>query len=579
MKKIIITLSIAVVVFLVTLSVTNSYISDQSIRTADALVQQKMDEFCDDFDDDLLMTKNTVYGFLAGNLIADSTRNADCFYVDDSKMSFFSDGLYQKLFAFLNANPYYESATFIIERDSTAPITKESYYAPLLIQGNDSLTDLARSYDISQSQSIRKCKATLKPLWTLPSKKSGRNIVCFYVPLCREHDGTFLGAFSITLNISTIDHKIEQHLPYGSEDSEMVVADADGRIISAYPPVYQNFSSYSNLKNTVMQRVAELVDDTLNRRKVINYNGTEYFQYQHTLKYAPWRIITGCKSDAVYAESNSVKKVVLLTSLAGMLLMLVTCLVVMMQIYDTHRKKRAAEHELDMASGVQMSILRERDHSCPPYSLHAYIQPARQAGGDLYDYALIDGKLVFCIGDVSGKGMSAALFMTQVMSLFRSAVKHSAEPSFILNHINEVMAEDNPDMTFCTLFVGALDGPTLTFSNAGHAVPLLLPSSKPGPQFLPDDSDIPIGIEADCDYSSAVYTLNSGDTLLLYTDGITEAMNKSREQYGEQRMLEVLANRACNDPQRCADTLLSSVTTFVSGAEQSDDITILAINV
>lgn len=576
MKKVITTLGIAIAVFVVTLYITNSYISSKSIEAADSMVMQKMDEFCSDFDGDLLMTKNAVYGFLAGNLIADTTRSTDCFFVDDDKMRFFRDGLQEHLAAFLNANPYYESATFIIEKDTAAHASKESYYAPLLRQGSDSLIDLARNYDISQSRSIKKCKATLKPLWALPSKKSNRTMVCFYVPLCRKHDGSFFGAFSITLNISTIESKIENHLPYGSEDSEMIIATEDDEIVSAFPPIYKDYTSYLDLRNSVSENVSDVVNDTVNKRKVINYGGTKYFQYVRRLKCAPWRIITACKTDAVYAESNRLMNVVLITSFIGMLLMLVSCIVVMLQIYYTHRKKEAAERELNMASRVQMSLLRERDYGAQNCNIHAYIQPAREAGGDLYDYVMVDGKLVFCIGDVSGKGMPAALFMTQVMSLFRSAVKHSTEPSAILSYINEVMADDNPDMTFCTLFVGTLDGTTLTFANAGHDSPLLLPSLN-APHFIPMDSDFPIGVEPDCEYSSDTYTLQKGDAIVLYTDGITEAKNKLHELYGEQRIIETLSARTENSPQHCTDLLLSSVRSFVNGAEQSDDITILTI--
>lgn len=573
MKRIIITLCLAIGVFLITLLITNSYISNKSATAADNMVMLKMDSFCDDFDGDLLMTKNVVYGFLAGNLIADSTRSADCFFVDEDKMRFFDRGLQEHLAAFLSTNPYYVSAMFIIQKDSA----RQSYYAPLLTQGADHIVDFALRYDFSHSEALDKCRTTMRSFWNQPTVQEGKKIVCFYVPICRKHDGSFLGAFTIALNISTIDRKIERHLPYGKKDSEMVIIDDKGEIVSAFPYVYQNYSSYSELYNTVLKHVTTLEEDTVKGRIIIDYKGTKYFQYQRKLKCAPWTIVTGCKSSAVYAESDRLQNVVLITSFIGMLLMLVSCIVVMMQIYRTHRRKEAAEHELNMASRVQMSLLRKRDNESRQYAIHAFIQPAREAGGDLYDYVQIDGRLIFCIGDVSGKGMPAALFMTQVMSLFRSAVKHSTEPSFILNYINEVMADDNPDMTFCTIIVATLDGTTLTVANAGHNRPLLL-QGLATPQFLPTESDMPIGIEPDNEYFSETFTLNVGDTLMLYTDGVTEAMDKSRQQYGEQRMIEALASRTANTPQHTTDILLASVTGFVNEAEQSDDITVLAIS-
>lgn len=543
------------------------------------MIMQKMDNFRQDFDGDLLMTKNAVFSFLAGNLLLDTQRNSECFYIDDEKMAFFKAPLKQHLAAFLSANPYYESAMFIIEKDTTPPLTQKSFYAPLLIKGEDNLTDLALSYDLSLSPAIKTCKATLKPLWTLPSQRNNKKIVCFHVPICRKSDGSYFATFSISLNISTIDDKIARHLPYGEKDSEMVITDQNGRIVSAYPNIYKDFKLYSDIWDKLGNNVTDLTIDTENNRRIINYNGTEYFQYRHTLKCAPWTIITGCKSDAIYAEANNLKRTVIITSLIGMLLMLISCIVVTKQIHLTYRKKQAAEQELDMASKVQMSLLRKNHHDTPGHTLYAYLNPARQAGGDLYDYADVDGKLIFCIGDVSGKGMPAALFMTQVMSLFRSAVKHSADPAFILTYINQVLADDNPDMTFCTLFVATLQDNTLTYANAGHDNPLLLTTpTHATPTFLSTDSDFPIGIEPDCQYTSGTYTLQQGDTILLYTDGVTEAMDRSHQLFGAQRIVDTLSSRTDNDPHHAVTQLLSSVATFVNGAEQSDDITILAIS-
>lgn len=575
MKKIIITLSITILVFVLTLLFTNQYISDKAMESSDALVMQKIDNISSDFDDDLLMTKNAVYSFLAGNLIKNTKRDPDCFYVDDNRLKYFVDDVKEDFESFLTANPYYENVVMIIEKDKAAPLSQKSYYAPILRQGEEGIHDLAEYYDLSKSINLKKVKNTLKSFWALPSDASGKlhKLLYFFVPICRNSDGNYLGAFCLSMNISTLDKKIEKNLPYGKEESEMIIISDDSTIIASYPNSYENFKSYINLKEKIEEQVPVSVEDT-SERKIINYNGTEYFQYERELKNAPWKIIAGCTSKAVYEGANTIKHMVLTTSLIGMLLMLISCVVIMLQIYNANRKKIAAEDELNMASNVQMSLLRKRDYEGNGNSLHAYIKPAREAGGDLYDYVEVDGKLVFCIGDVSGKGMPAALFMTQVISLFRSAVKHSVDPSFILSSINEVMSDNNPDMTFCTLFVATLDGTNLTFSNAGHNKPLLLSSA---PSFLQTTSNIAVGIMAKYPYKSETYTMQQGDTLLLYTDGVTEAKNKSHKLYGEQRMIDVLSSRTDNAPLPCTDLLLSSVNSFVNGAEQSDDITILTI--
>lgn len=575
MNKIIVTLAITIFVFVQTLFVTNSYISDKSVETSNDVVSQKMENISTGFDDDMLMTKNAVYSFLAGQFITDVKRNPDCFFVDDNSVSSMTEGVQKEFASFLNANPYYKNAALIIEKDTLPPISQKSYYAPILEQGKDHIDDLAECYDLSKSKNLAKCKKTLKSFWALPTEKSDkfRKLVYFYVPICRYSNSTFVGAFCLSLDISTLDEKLEKNIPYGLSDSEMLIISEDSTIIASCPQSYKQYQSYRVLREKTMTKASVSVSKSKDC-KIIDYNGTEYFQYERTLSNAPWTIIAGCKSQAVYAKANDMKRVVLITSLIGMFLMFVSCIAIMLQVYHANRKKIAAEQELNLASNVQMSILQKMDREGVGSSLHAYIKPAREAGGDLYDYVEVNGKLVFCIGDVSGKGISAALFMTQVISLFRSAVKQSVDPSRILSSINDVLAENNPTMMFCTLFVATLDGTNLTFSNAGHNKPILLSST---PSFLQMASNIAVGIMANYPYKSETYTMHDGDSLLLYTDGVTEAKNKSHKLYGEQRMIDALIARKDNAPMPCTNLLLSSVNLFVNGAEQSDDITILTI--
>lgn len=573
MKKIIITLSITILVFVLTLLFTNRYISNKAIESSDALIMQKIDNISSDFDDDLLMTKNAVYSFLAGNLIKNTKRDPDCFYVDDNRLKYFVDDVKEDFESFLTANPYYENVVMIIEKDKAAPLSQKSYYAPILTQGEEGIYDLAEYYDLSKSINLKKVKNTLKSFWALPSDASGKlhKLLYFFVPICRNSDGNYLGAFCLSMNISTLDKKIEKNLPYGKEDSEMIIMTDDSTIIASYPHTYKKFESYNSLEERLRKKVPLSIEET-SKKNIIDYNGKEYFQYERDLKNAPWKIIAGCSSKAVYEGANTIKHMVLTTSLIGMLLMLISCVVIMLQIYYANRKKIAAEQELNMASNVQMSLLRKRDYEGNGNSLHAYIKPAREAGGDLYDYVEVDGKLVFCIGDVSGKGMPAALFMTQVISLFRSAVKHSVDTSYILSSINEVLCDNNPDMTFCTFIVGILQGNELTFCNAGHNRPVILRKGKV-PELLKMRPNIALGLMKSFPYVNESLTLASGDTLLLYTDGVTEAMNARHDQFEESRLIDILSSA----PDDYIASVLSGVESFVGNHEQSDDITLLSI--
>lgn len=576
MKRIIITLTLSIIIFLATLVVTHNYIVDKSTAAADSMVVHKMDNFRSDFDGDIIMTRNTVHSFLAAYFIAGTTADSDCFYADETLLREFQHNLKQRFASFLNANPYYQSALLILETDSTAPLNRRSYYAPILYRDSIEISNFADTYDFSQHVVVQDCRATHRSQWSLPTARSTHNLACYYVPILHRADSTFLGTFSISLEISTITDKLKAHLPYGAKDSEMLIFDNDSNIVASYPGYYERDHSYGNLRKNIGKDVTKVLEDTLQHREVILYKGAEYFQYKRPINNSDWTIVTACKTRAVYAEARRLERIVLITSLIGMTIMLLSSIVVMRQTYRTHRSKLAAEHELNTASRVQMSLLRTPTFQSPHYTLHAYLQPARQAGGDLYDYLQLGDSLVFCIGDVSGKGMPAALFMTQIVSLFRSAVRQTTDPARILDYINQVIAEDNPDMTFCTLFIGTLRQQSLTYSNAGHNLPVLL-SGDGSSQFLPLASDIPVGVEPDYTYTSDTYTLQSTDTLLLYTDGITEACDSQQQLYGEKRFLAALATLTDRSPQPTVAHVLDNLTSFVGKAPQSDDITVLAI--
>ena len=168
--------------------------------------------------------------------------------------------------------------------------------------------------------------------------------------------------------------------------------------------------------------------------------------------------------------------------------------------------------------------------------------------------------------------MPAALFMTQVLSLFRDATHHSFSPEDIAREINDVLAENNPTMMFCTYIVGVLKGNKLTFCNAGHNKPVIIRKDKQ-PELLQMRPHTALGLMEGFPYKNESLILAPDDVLLLYTDGVTEAMDVHHEQFGESRLIDALS--ANNNDY--IDSVLSKVESFVGNYEQSDDITILSI--
>jgi len=200
-------------------------------------------------------------------------------------------------------------------------------------------------------------------------------------------------------------------------------------------------------------------------------------------------------------------------------------------------------------------------------------------GGDLYSYFIRDEKLFFCIGDVSGKGVPAALVMAVANALFRSVSAHESNPARIMQALNEIGCQRNEQNMFVTFIIGVLDLPTgkLRYCNAGHEKPFVIGKEvRP----LPVKPHLPLGVMDDLIYTAQETVLQPGESLFLYTDGLTEAKNESHELFGVKRIEKGLQDCVKNEsitPEKLIQTMTNRVNAFVDGAEQSDDLTLLAI--
>jgi sigma-B regulation protein RsbU (phosphoserine phosphatase) len=199
-------------------------------------------------------------------------------------------------------------------------------------------------------------------------------------------------------------------------------------------------------------------------------------------------------------------------------------------------------------------------------------------GGDLYDFYIRDEKLFFCIGDVSGKGAPAAMVMSVIHSLFRAFSAHENNPAHIMQSVNEVSCEGNDACIFVTFFIGVLDLPTgrLRYCDAGHDAPIILKDGKlSNVDALPH---IPVGLFDDVKYGVQETQLEPDSTLFLYTDGLTEAKDIKHKLYGLERIQKTLAANSQLQPQQLLEAVTASVHAFVGEAQQSDDLTMLAIH-
>ena len=205
------------------------------------------------------------------------------------------------------------------------------------------------------------------------------------------------------------------------------------------------------------------------------------------------------------------------------------------------------------------------------------IVPAKEVSGDLYDFFVRDGRLYFCIGDVSGKGVPAALVMAVTRSLFRSVSAHEKSPQRIVSLMNESMAEMNENDMFVTFFLGVLDlgNGHLWYCNAGHNAPV---RTGPGQAaFLDVVPNLPLGVLPEMQYQEQETDLAAGEGLFLYTDGLTEAENVEHAFFGERKMLETVLQGSGEDAETLVKAMAASVKAHVRGIDPSDDLTILAV--
>jgi sigma-B regulation protein RsbU (phosphoserine phosphatase) len=241
----------------------------------------------------------------------------------------------------------------------------------------------------------------------------------------------------------------------------------------------------------------------------------------------------------------------------------------------------ALEQELDIASRIQQSMLPtmpafpERDD----FSLFAEMVPAHQVGGDFYDFFMVEeDSLGFVVGDVSGKGIPASLFMAVSRTLLRATALQGLAPSDCLAYMNRVLGGQGENDMFVTVFYGVLhtDSGRLEFAIGGHNPPYVL-SPDGSLKLLDEPAGIVVGLLPDSEYETGRAELKPGDTLFLYTDGVTEAMNPDKKLFTERRLREVIRTLADRAPERIAAEVLAHAKEFTGNNPASDDITLMAI--
>lgn len=465
---------------------------------------------------------------------------------------------------------------------------QDELYEPWAFNSEDGIKvrdNIARrgGHDYTNFEFYAEPMATGEHYWSDPyidSVETKSLITTYSVPII-DKNGKKAAVAGIDLSLEWLSDSLNNRHMYPSSYCMLLTDDA--KLISQ--------PAKTHARNRDFDDAIRLINDSTNRARVVSKSKIKVIEFDtedgkgacvffHHMKGNPhWMIAVVCYDDEVFAGLNAIR-------LRTGLLMLLGFLLLGYIIYRfLKNNKRMAENELEherlnaelqVAKRIQSEMLPHDDVTHDNFDIAASLLSAREVGGDIYDYFVRDDKLFFCIGDASGKGVASALIMSVTHSMFRSFGSHESHPARIMQKINQAVCHGNDSSMFVTFFIGVLDLPTgrLYYCNAGHDTPLLIDNKANN---LDVKSNIPLGIDVDWYYEGQQTVLKPGETLLLYTDGLTEAMDVKHKQFGLQRVKDTIAQHIGDAPQQLLNALHAACDEFVSGAEQSDDLTMLGV--
>ncbi len=429
------------------------------------------------------------------------------------------------------------------------------------------------------------------PGWVGPydDKYLYQRLVSYAEPITEEHTGDTVAVFGVDIDTRFLAETLNNHHLYPS--SFTILLTEDGKLIAAP-------------KGAARERMADYVmhvinDSTVEKKRsdnghvtIAGFNDPDDGDLGHVF-YANfrgqphWQIATVYYDHEVYGALRQLRlNMLMVMAVAFAVLGIIIYRFVRnsQRLQQSMLKQERIEGELQVARDIQAKMLPA---TWPPYpdrkdlDIYGLLEPAREVGGDLFDFFIRDEKLFFCIGDVSGKGVPAAMVMAVTHSLFRSHTVHGNNPAHIMHLLNETLCQGNDTNMFVTFFVGVLNLPTgrLRYCDAGHDKPLMVSEGRVST--LEAKANLPLGVFSDTRYDTEEYIVPAGCTLFLYTDGLTEAKNGSRQQFRLQRVVEQLAGsqgQPQTDATQTVKDMEQAVHDFVGKAEQSDDLTMLAIH-
>ena len=450
-------------------------------------------------------------------------------------------------------------------------------FSPYVCEGQDGLeikTLATEEYDYPSQEWFVKPLELQAGYWSEPyvDEGGGEILMTTYSLPIRDEKGTIAAILTADISLEWLTQLV---------GSIKVYPKAYGIMISREGQIMVSPVEGENTDRAV-QAVREASASGESGTLTINKRALTSLVFYSPVERTGWVMSILIPESDIYSGIRRVALIVILLQVLGilMIILIIRSVIKSQKEYnEVNAQKERMQSELQVASDIQMSMVPK---IFPPFphrddlDMSASLVPAKEVGGDLYDFFIRDEKLHFCIGDVSGKGVPASLLMAVTRTQYRTLATHYDSPSQIVTHINDGMSDlnDNNNM-FVTFFCGVLDMKTgvLKYCNAGHNAPYILTDAI---RELDVKPNLPLGILDGMTYEEQEVTLHYDDALFLFTDGLNEAENATFDQFGDERIRAVLHTR--RDAEHHLKAMQQAVADFRGEAEQNDDLTMLFIH-
>ena len=419
------------------------------------------------------------------------------------------------------------------------------------------------NHDYTRNQEFAFVLDSLKPSWTDPYSygPDSLNYATYSYPV-RDYGGRLAAVCGLDIDLTWLGDTLNAHQPFPSSFSMLLTE--EGSLVTG--------PSKRRISPELVSKTVDILNGTLPASAIpgLAIRKTKMDRDPY------WQLVQVYKVDEVFTRMRRMRRqqmIFILLALAILAFMTNRYARSARKLREASEEQARLSGELSVARNIQQEMLPK---TFPPF-IYGSVESAREVGGDVFDYFIRDGKVFFCIGDVSGKGVPAAMLMSMIRSLFRMVAQKEDNPSHVLWILNEELCRGNDSNMFATFFVGSLDlySGEMRFANAGHDKPFLVSDEI---ALLQAKSNLPLGVFPDTHFEEQTLTFAPGTTLFMYTDGLTEAKNIERKAFGRDAVLEVL--RGCTagaSLQEVVSSLSEAAHRFSGEAPQSDDLTMLVV--